>query len=154
LRYSDVVPRKTSLAWRTWVQKWAPGLLVAAAVISSALMYPALPEQVPVHWGATGEPDRWVARSWGALLLPLIMLLNWMLLSPLLRKERTVEHGNATQMGGVVLWGSMLVLFALHLGVLYTAMRNALSGATCPASQVVPRLSGQSGEPMAVRKHI
>jgi uncharacterized membrane protein len=120
------------------MQKWAPGLLAGAAVISSALMYPALPEQVTVHWGATGEPDRWVARSWGALLFPLIMLLNWVLMSPLLRKERTDEHGNATRLRGAVLWGSMLVLFALHLGVLYTAMRHALSGASVRASEVAP----------------
>jgi uncharacterized membrane protein len=27
------------------------------------LQYDRLPEQIPVHWGASGEPDRWVSRD-------------------------------------------------------------------------------------------
>ncbi len=33
-------------------------------------VYQQLPERYPVHWGISGEPDRWVAKSLAAVLLP------------------------------------------------------------------------------------
>jgi hypothetical protein len=38
-------------------------ILVLALFAASVWAYPRLPEQIPVHFGFSGEPDRWEARS-------------------------------------------------------------------------------------------
>ena len=48
-------------------------LVLAALVGGSAFLFGSLPEEIPVHFGANGRPDRFASTSW----------LSWMLL-PLL----------------------------------------------------------------------
>lgn len=38
-------------------------LLVLALLAGSAWAYPRLPGRIPIHFGLSGEPDRWAARS-------------------------------------------------------------------------------------------
>jgi uncharacterized membrane protein len=54
------------------------GLLIAASLVASIVVYVNraewLPEQVPVHWGISMEPDRWEARDnmfWYLMAVPL-----------------------------------------------------------------------------------
>jgi uncharacterized membrane protein len=52
-------------------------ILLAALVGLSVLVYPDLPDRIPLHFGADGTPDRWGDRtilSW--LMLPLIGALT------------------------------------------------------------------------------
>lgn len=55
--------------------------IAVAAVIANfvllATRYSGLPDQVPVHYGLFGRPDRWGHKSimWLLALLPLVMLL-------------------------------------------------------------------------------
>ncbi|MFM7052545.1 MAG: DUF1648 domain-containing protein [Planctomycetota bacterium] len=52
------------------------GLQVAVWVRAS-MLYPELPERIPVHFNGAGEPDRWVARSaaawFGLCVIPLAL---------------------------------------------------------------------------------
>lgn len=57
------------------------GLLIAASLVASIVVYVNraawLPEQVPVHWGISMEPDRWEARDnmfWYLMAVPLATL--------------------------------------------------------------------------------
>ncbi len=43
-------------------------LLVAVVIY----LYPVLPEKIPTHWNAAGEIDGYMAKPWGAFLMPLI----------------------------------------------------------------------------------
>lgn len=58
-------------------------LLVAGAIIASAVAYPNLPEQVPTHWNAAGEIDGYSGRLTAALIGPLTaagtLLLMWLI---------------------------------------------------------------------------
>ena len=48
-------------------------VLVLALLAASVWAYPRLPERIPVHFGFSGEPDRWEARSVGSwFLLPAV----------------------------------------------------------------------------------
>lgn len=38
-------------------------ILIILLIAGSAWAYPRLPEEIPVHFSLTGEPDRWEARS-------------------------------------------------------------------------------------------
>lgn len=66
---------------RTWFPV-ALGL-VAAEVIYLALLYPSLPQQVPVHYNFWGRADGWADKSvWSVfgltgMLLPLLALVWW-----------------------------------------------------------------------------
>lgn len=57
-----------------------PPLLVIAAFVVSAVAYPHLPAMVPTHWGLSGQPDGYSSRLHGALLLPAVMLIVWLVL--------------------------------------------------------------------------
>lgn len=38
------------------------------------LVWPSAPDQIPVHWGLAGQPDRYGGKFEGLLLLPLLTL--------------------------------------------------------------------------------
>lgn len=44
-----------------------------AAVVTGVLRYDALPEHYPTHFGFSGEPDAFGAKSWGTALGPLVI---------------------------------------------------------------------------------
>jgi len=61
---------------------WALGGIVLVAMIFalSALMYPRLPDPMPMHWDLLGNPDGQIARAWGAFLVPGVAAGFWLLL--------------------------------------------------------------------------
>lgn len=54
--------------------------LVLIATIASALAYPSLPDQVPVHWNAAGEIDGYGSKLTGALFGPGLAVFTWLLI--------------------------------------------------------------------------
>lgn len=49
---------------------WLEAALVLLMGATFALLghyYPLLPEQMPVHWGLSGRPDRWARKSWAVI---------------------------------------------------------------------------------------
>ena len=59
--------------------------LVAAMFVTAAILYPRLPDIIPMHWGFEGEPDGWGPKTWGVWLMPGLSLL-FMILFPVLQK--------------------------------------------------------------------
>lgn len=53
---------------------WSIWLIIAATFVFSIIIYPRLPEQVPIHWNAAGEVDGYGSRFMGAFGLPLTTL--------------------------------------------------------------------------------
>lgn len=49
-------------------------IIVICAFAASLLFYPALPEQMTVHWNAEGEPDGYMSTIGGVMIIPIIML--------------------------------------------------------------------------------
>ncbi len=49
--------------------------LILLMLIFGILAYPQLPEQVPIHWGLDGQPDRWGDRLLAILLMPALLLV-------------------------------------------------------------------------------
>ena len=56
------------------MRRWLPAALIAGAVLFSLAVYSRLPEEVPVHWGLSGAPDRFASRLEGAFLIPAMMI--------------------------------------------------------------------------------
>jgi len=61
------------------MRKWMPLLIIATALVASAVVYPSLPERIPTHWNFAGEVDGWSPRAWGAWMMPVMMVFVWAL---------------------------------------------------------------------------
>ena len=48
-------------------------MMILAAVLISAVLYPRLPEMVPSHWNFRGQPDGFVHKPFGPFLGPTLM---------------------------------------------------------------------------------
>lgn len=72
-------------------------LLPFAAV---AVLWPRLPERIPIHWNWHGEADGWSSRGFGALFLPIVSLVCYLLatylpvLDPRMRRAAGMTPGN------------------------------------------------------------
>lgn len=53
---------------------WALWVIMLGTLVFGMVIYPQLPEQVPIHWNAAGEVDGYGSRFMGALGLPLMNL--------------------------------------------------------------------------------
>jgi uncharacterized membrane protein len=112
------------------MRKWIPLLIVAAALLASAMVYPRLPERIATHWelsphppGTEPTPDGWSSRIWGAWALPIFMLGMWALIQILPRIDP--RGANYAKFGGAfeaIIVSVMLFMLALHVVVLRAAL--------------------------------
>ncbi|HBT46765.1 MAG TPA: hypothetical protein DEA73_02625 [Peptococcaceae bacterium] len=123
---------------RLLAQEW-PALLILLMMLLVALMiYPHLPERVPIHWNAAGEVDNYGSRAFGAFMLPLVTvgLYVLMLVLPLVdpRRENYSKFLGAYR---VIRWG-----FVIFMAVLYGLTLTASMGYHVPMDRVMPALMG------------
>lgn len=101
------------------MRKWIPALIVVAAFIISAVVYPKMPERVPTHWGMTGQVDGWGSRGLGAFTVPVILIVIWALfrIVPAIdpRGANYAKFGGAFE--GIIV-SIMLFMLGLHIVVL------------------------------------
>jgi len=58
------------------MKKWIVPLLSAlAAALTSIIVFKDLPEHMVMHFNSAGSPDNWIAKPFGAFMLPLLTLL-------------------------------------------------------------------------------
>ncbi|MCW5978918.1 MAG: DUF1648 domain-containing protein [Bryobacteraceae bacterium] len=70
-RQVEVTSAPERLPWYAWLGAGPFAILLAAALFLNA-NWERIPERFPVHWGATGQPDRWAERSVRGVYGPLI----------------------------------------------------------------------------------
>ncbi len=69
---------KISRFYPPWLEL-IPVLLLGFAFAYTAMHYAALPEQMPTHFGISGQPDDWSTRGFVSVYLPLVIgLLVWL----------------------------------------------------------------------------
>ena len=117
------------------------GLVIVLTLAITILSYPALPDQIPSHWNINGEVDGYLAKPWGVLIVPLVMVPLTALLFLLPRidplrenyaKFRRQYEGFILVFAAfffivqlqIILWGlgypvSPTLLFPLIIGVLF-----------------------------------
>jgi len=122
---------------RRWTSWYSP-VVVAAAAAMSAAAYPRMPARVPVHWGISGEPDRWGTRFEGAVLLPLLMLAAWALLRLLPRVDpRAPNYAKMRSTYDFMVNATLTILLAVHAMVLAAGLGYAV-----PVARLTPVLVG------------
>jgi len=103
------------------MRRWLPVFLLAGTVVFSLVVYSRLPERVPVHWGLSGEPDRYGSRLEGAFLVPAIMtvvlvLMRWLpSVDP--RRANIEKFRDSYDLMVLVVMAFMAVIHVLVLGV-------------------------------------
>jgi uncharacterized membrane protein len=120
------------------LNRWYSAVVVVIAIAISALAYPRLPEQVPVHWGLRGEPDRWGSRFEGAILFPAVMVLAWAMLRFLPRIDpRAPNYAKMQSTYDFMVNAVLTVLLIVHAMVLAAGLGYAV-----PVGRVTPVLVG------------
>ena len=56
------------------MRRWLPAVFILIALGLSLAVYNRLPDPMPVHWGVSGEPDRFGSKLQGAFMVPAIMV--------------------------------------------------------------------------------
>jgi uncharacterized membrane protein len=105
------------------MRKWIPVLIIAAAIIASAVVYPKLPLSVPTHWDMVGRPNGWSSRLWGAWVMPIFLVALWALMRVLPaidpRGSNYAKFGDAFE---AIIVSIMLFMFGLHIIILRAAL--------------------------------
>lgn len=112
------------------MRKWIPLLIVVAAVVASAVVYPRLPERIPTHWelsahppGTVPEPNGWSSRLWGAWGLPILLLGMWALV--IILPKIDPRGSNYAKFGGTfegIIVSIMLFMLGIHIMTLRAAL--------------------------------
>lgn len=94
-------------------------IFILAAVAVAAYLYSDLPDPMPVHWDSRGEADRYMAKPWGVVVLPLIAVALFVImrLIPVVSPKgfRTGSFSGVLHILQVVLvaFGSVVAILAL-----------------------------------------
>jgi uncharacterized membrane protein len=94
-------------------------LLILLALVATAIAWPRLPQEMPLHWNVAGEVDRWGSKTAGALLLPLVMLATWVIMRALPKVDP--RRANYAKMAGtydLVITIVLAATLALHVTIL------------------------------------
>lgn len=106
--------------WRWEIPQW---LFIASMLAASLAILPVAPEEMPVHWGLNGMPDRYGTRLEGLLLLPVIASGLYLLLRVLPRLDpRRKEYEHLDGVFGAMRIAIMAVITMMHLSIISTAL--------------------------------
>jgi uncharacterized membrane protein len=62
------------------MRRWLPASIIAGSWLFSLAVFSRLPERVPVHWGISGDPNRYGSRIEGAFLMPALMVVLYVIM--------------------------------------------------------------------------
>ena len=115
-----------------------PAVLIVVTFVGAILVYPRLPDRVPIHWDihdrVNGYGPRWMA----TFLMPVMLLALWGLMRFLPRIDP--RRANYAKMQGVY---DLVVNVTLTLiAVLHFVVLGAASGVPISIARVVPAIVG------------
>lgn len=117
--------------WRPWLPFLLAVLVIAGSLTYGLSIYDSLPDPLPTHWGAGGEPDAWEEKSFGSVFMALFMVAGTVALLAVLAAimpamtqaakdptdwQRYRQEG--TQRGIVAALGWVSLLTALLMGAI------------------------------------
>jgi uncharacterized membrane protein len=116
------------------MRKWIPLLIVVAAFIASAVVYPRLPESMATHFDMSGQPNGWSGRLFGAWVVPLFLVF----MLGLVRVLPAIDPrgSNYAKFGGA--FEGIIVSIMLFMLVIHIVMLRAALGYPVAMQRVVP----------------
>lgn len=127
------------LDWQEVRHDWPAWLALAGSLVASILLYPALPDRVPVHWNLAGQVDGYTSRAMGAFFLPAMNLAIYALLlaMPLVDPRRA----NYARFAGF--YRGLRIILTFFLSVLHAV--TLLAGVGRPVDILLVGSLGMSG---------
>ena len=119
-----------------WQREWPHWLILWAMLALAAFTWDVAPDRIPIHWGPSGEPDRFGGKVEGLLFLPMIALVTYVGLLLVPRFMRTTEE----QLGNVYAWLRLAIL--VMLAALYAAIVLTIWGVPLDVGRIGPTLVG------------
>src|SRR5262245_50928016 len=107
-------------------------------IVFTLVVYPRLPEQLPLHWNLEGEVDGFGSRARGAWLLPGLALLVWVVMRALPRIDPRRE--NYDKFGET--YDLVVNAMVTFLGVLHVVVLGAALGWPIAVQRVMPVAMG------------
>jgi len=105
------------------MRKWIPLVFIAATIAFPAAVFSRLPDPMVIHWNASGEPDGYGSRMFGAFLLPVVILSIWGLLLVLPKIDpRRANIAQFRDSYDVLVIAVVAVTCLLHVGILGSAL--------------------------------
>lgn len=115
----------------TWKSEGLSLAMLAAMLILAALAWTSAPDRIPVHWGLSGQPDRFGGRFEGLLAEPLVAIGVYLLLILLPRIDPRRAHYDAFSGPYAILrTGIVAFMFAVHLMILLWIRGRAIDPRT------------------------
>lgn len=106
----------TSINWR---REWPALLAIVIGLLVTIWLYPLLPDPMPTHWNAQGQVDGYSSRQVGAILLPGLSVLIYILLLVLPRIDPRHESMQRNQeLYYILRMGLVFFMVAIHIVVL------------------------------------
>ena len=123
------------ISWRT---EWPLWLLLAAMFTLAAVSWSAVPDRMPVHWGLSGEPDRWGGRFEGLLLLPVIAVVVYLVLLAAPR----IDPAGANYASFAGAYGTVRLVVLVAMLAIQVVMIQAARGRVVDVGAWVPLIVG------------
>ena len=104
-------------------------IVLASMFLLSAYAWGQLPAdaQIPVHWDASGTPDRYGGKFEGLFLTPLIVSFTVFLLGFVPRVQPRKSNLADSQKAYKAIWAGVLVLFmVIHIGIIATVLGSSI----------------------------
>ncbi len=98
-------------------REWPLLLILSCTLIAAIIMYPHMPEQVPIHWNAQGEVDDYGSRLFGTFFLPTLNILMYILLIILPKLDPKRANYSKFDSAYLTIRYSMHLFFTLIFGV-------------------------------------
>jgi len=118
--------------------EWALWVALAAMFLIAALNWNAVPDRIPVHWGLSGQADRWGGRAEGLLLLPAVGLGVYLLLFLAPR----IDPGRANYASFAGAYGTVRLVLLLSLLAIQVVTVLAARGVGIEVGTIVPLIVG------------
>ena len=111
-------------------------IIILLPILFGLAVWEQLPEQVPTHWGASGDPDGWSSKAFAVFFMPLFLVaLHWLCVFATGKDPK--NQGQHQKLIGMVYW-LVPAISLLVSGMMYTA---AL-GYSVSATAVLPAVLG------------
>jgi len=98
-------------------REWTFLVILAVPMIAAILVYPHMPDQVPIHWNVKGEVDNYGSKAFGTFYLPILNVIMYFLLIALPRFDPKRANYSKFDSSYLTIRYSLHLFFALLFGV-------------------------------------
>jgi len=108
---------------KNWKTLLITSLILLVPMLAGILLWNQLPAQIPSHWNAAGEIDRWSSKAFAVFCIPLILLAaQWLCVIGTGADPKKANHsGKILQL---VLWIIPILSIVLHVLTYMAALGN------------------------------